>query len=389
MLVVRDGSWCGTHTVSPTTFSGDSLTATCSPNGNILQIVTRAMGNNPLQHAPMTTPRSQLVDADVPMYYHLISRCVRRSWLCGRDSHTGRNFNHRKDWLRNRLFHLARYFSVQIDAYAIMSNHFHLVVYYDPTASQTWSDEEVARRWCEAFPRNVVSCDAEGAALARLIQHEQILVHPEELARARRCLGSLSDFMKHLKQPIAWRANREDRCTGHFFEGRFYSGALLNDAAVLAAMAYVDLNPIRAKLAKTLEACRDSSVFQRLRRIENTPDKLREAIRPLVSGLEHIGLPFTLAVEEYVVHLRMLMTRPTQDAQERWFSHVAAIRKRQRAYGFSDWLHGSVSVGGNAKGLLSPDFRGIGGLDERFRPFQIVDRRLTIRSTISSGCWAV
>ena len=52
--------------------------------------------------------------------------------------------------------------------------------------------------------------------------------------------------MKHLKQPIAWRANREDGCTGHFFESRFYSGALLDEAALIAAMVYVDLNPIRA-----------------------------------------------------------------------------------------------------------------------------------------------
>ncbi len=53
--------------------------------------------------------------------------------------------------------------------------------------------------------------------------------------------------MKHLKQPIFYQANREDKCSGHFFEGRFYSGALLDENAVTAAMAYVDLNPIRAR----------------------------------------------------------------------------------------------------------------------------------------------
>mgnify|MGYP006085397397 FL=1 len=71
---------------------------------------------------------------------------------------------------------------------------------------------------------------------------------PERLVHARQTLGSLSMFMKHLKQPIAYQANKEDRCSGHFFEGRFYSGALLDENAVIAAMAYVDLNPIRAKI---------------------------------------------------------------------------------------------------------------------------------------------
>jgi putative transposase len=53
-------------------------------------------------------------------------------------------------------------------------------------------------------------------------------------------------LMKHLKQPIAYQANREDRCSGHFFEGQFYSGALLDENAVVAAIAYVGLNPMRA-----------------------------------------------------------------------------------------------------------------------------------------------
>ena len=64
-------------------------------------------------------------------------------------------------------------------------------------------------------------------------------------------LGSLSAFMQHLKQPIARRANIEDGVTGHFFEKRFYSGALLDEEALLTAMAYVDLNPVRAGICET------------------------------------------------------------------------------------------------------------------------------------------
>ena len=89
--------------------------------------------------------------------------------------------------------------------------------------------------------------------------------------------------MKHLKQPIARRANLEDDCTGHFFDQRFYSGALLTEEALVAAMAYVDLNPVRAKLAKRIEEIRDTSIGERL--VENSAEALEDYLRPLLSGL--------------------------------------------------------------------------------------------------------
>jgi hypothetical protein len=69
-----------------------------------------------------TTPRSQLVDSELPMHYHLISRCVRRAWLCGYDKNSRKKYDHRKGWLEARLFHLARYFAIDLDAYAIKFN---------------------------------------------------------------------------------------------------------------------------------------------------------------------------------------------------------------------------------------------------------------------------
>ena len=94
----------------------------------------------------------------------------------------------------------------------------------------------------------------------------------------------MSHFMKHLKQPVARRANLEDDCTGHFFEQRFYSGALLTEEAPVAAMAYVDLNPVRAELAKRIEAIRDTSICDRL--LENSAEALEDYLRPVLSGLD-------------------------------------------------------------------------------------------------------
>ena len=303
----------------------------------------------------MTTPRSQLVDGQIPLHYHIVSRCVRRSWLCDRDRYSGKDYNHRKAWLKSRLFHLARYFAVEVEAFAIMSNHFHLVLYYDPLACDSWSDEEVAQRWTAAFPPRVTDNDPIGRADRLQWQQQALLESADRLHAARRCLGSLSAFMKHLKQPIAWRANREDGCTGHFFEGRFYSGALLSENAVLAAMAYVDLNPVRAKIAKAIEQCRDSSIGARLKELENTPARLKKALVPLASGIGEVATRLSMTLADYIDHLKILIpskeSSQSPDPQSRWFARVATIKKRQRAYGRSDELkiwsshHGHKRIG--------------------------------------------
>ena len=226
----------------------------------------------------MATPRRLLVDPENECDYHLVSRCVRRSFLCGVDG--DRDYSHRRGWLIERMRQLAPCFAVDVYAYTVLSNHFHLVLRHDPLADRGWSDEEVAWRWFEAFP------PTEHGAVVQALKPERrelMLDSPDRVARARRTLGSMSDFMKHLKQPIARRANIEDDCTGHFFEQRFYSGALLTEEALIAAMAYVDLNPVRAKLAKHIEKVRDTSICERLR--ENSADALADYLRPIVSGL--------------------------------------------------------------------------------------------------------
>ena len=306
----------------------------------------------------MTTPRRLLVDPVNACDYHLVSRCVQQSFLFGRDPATGRDGSHRKQWLVDRLNLLACCFAVQIYAYCIMSNHFHLIARYDPLACWRWSDEEVARRWVDAFPPTE---KGEVVEERKPEARELLLANPGRLIRARRTLGSLGDFMKHLKQPIARRANLENGTSGHAWGGRYYSGALLSEEALLAAMAYVDLNPVRAGIADRIEQYQHTSIAERV--VENSAEALQAYLAPLISGLDEGGsqvgqdAPTTgtevpehadpapalprpgITLREYVDMVRGMAVAVAAPRPRRisrvtsWLARMAVLGKRQRAYG--------------------------------------------------------
>ena len=208
----------------------------------------------------MATPRNLLVDPSTSGAYHCVSRCVRRAFLCGRDSYSGRDYEHRRTWIRNRLRELAGLFAVEVHSYAVMSNHLHVVIRNRPDHAGKWDDEEAARRWLCLFPGPTgrVGRAPEESAIKSLCQD------PGGLAVRRARLADPSWFMRCLKEPIARRANREDECTGRFWEGRFKCEKLDDAGAALACMAYVDLNPVRAGIASTLEESEFTSVQERI-----------------------------------------------------------------------------------------------------------------------------
>ncbi len=101
------------------------------------------------------------------------------------------------------------------------------------------------------------------------------------LAELRRRLSDLSWYMRSLNEPIARRANEEDRCTGRFWEGRFKSQPILDEAGLLACCAYVDLNPVRAGIAATPEEADFTAIQQRLQEFaaERAAAETRQASR--------------------------------------------------------------------------------------------------------------
>ena len=208
----------------------------------------------------MTRARNEVVDPTVTPYYHCISRCVRRAFLCGFDQLTQKNFDHRKVWIVNRLALLSHTFALEVCAYAVMSNHMHCLVRLNLQQAREWTDKEVILRWGKLYsiPPLVQQYQKDECSEAEARQARDTV----EIWRDR--LSSLSWFMRCLNEYIARLANQEDECTGKFWEGRFKSQALLDEAAVLTCMSYIDLNPIRAGAADQLETSNFTSIQQRL-----------------------------------------------------------------------------------------------------------------------------
>ena len=206
--------------------------------------------------------RVEIFADDEIQVFHLVNRCVRRTYLCGRDEETGRDYSHRKQWIRERLEVLAGIFAVEVLSFAVMSNHLHVVARTRPDIVKAWSDEEVALRWWNLFPqRRRKDRSPEEPTEFEL---NQIRNDASGLREKRKRLSNVSWFMKCLAEPIARLGNKEEKVTGHFWEGRFKAQPLLDETAIAACMVYVDLNPIRAGIAKTPELSDFTSVKDRV-----------------------------------------------------------------------------------------------------------------------------
>jgi hypothetical protein len=206
--------------------------------------------------------RTEICASDEIQAFHLINRCVRRTFLCGKDRRSGKDYSHRKEWIRERLEELAGIFGIDVMAFAVLSNHLHVVVRTRPDVVKAWSDEEVALRWWRLFPqrRNTDGTPAEPTEF----ELNAIRNDKSGLKEKRSRLKDISWFMRCVAEPIARRGNKDDNVTGRFWEGRFRAQLLLDEMAIAACMAYVDLNPIRAGISATPETSDFTSVKERI-----------------------------------------------------------------------------------------------------------------------------
>jgi REP element-mobilizing transposase RayT len=192
---------------------------------------------------------------------HAVQRCVRRAFLTGVDEKTGRDFSMRREWIRRRLEALASVFGIDVLSYAIMSNHLHVILRNRPDVVQQWTDEQVALRWLRIFPGRRLE---EQLAEPTESDVERLAGNAERIGEIRERLSDISWFMRALCEPIARLANKQDECTGRFWEGRFKAQRIADEAGLLACSMYVDMNPIKAAMAESPEQATHTSAYDRL-----------------------------------------------------------------------------------------------------------------------------
>ncbi len=241
--------------------------------------------------------RGKLIDQDNAGVYHCIHRCARRARLCGKNPLTGLDCSHRKRWLENRMEFLARWFCIDVLQYCILENHFHIMLRNRPDILKRMNNRRVAKHWCMLCPRRGWK-QSDGPYVPKEDEIRKIVNNQGTLKKIRSRLSDISWFFKKLVEPLSRWANIEDGCRGHFWEDRFRSIRLNDQAAVTACAAYIDLNPIRAGLAKCLDDSAHTSIKARLNAL-----KEQEADASAIESIltDHWISPLTMIGDDLTV----------------------------------------------------------------------------------------
>jgi hypothetical protein len=159
-----------------------------------------------------------------------------------------------------------------------------------PFRVNSWTDAQIVDKWIKLTPHK--KSHPKAAELAK-IRREIMLEDKARILVLRERLGSLSWFMRFLNEPIARRANKEDDCKGSFWESRFQSQRCLDENAILGAMVYVDLNPVRAGITDDITKAEHTSLAKRKK--ECNPSDLMKPVNK-----DGDPLPFKLNLVDYI-----------------------------------------------------------------------------------------
>ena len=153
-----------------------------------------------------------------------------------------------KEVLRKQIWLVAEFCGVQIVTYAILSNHFHVLVRV-PKKTEI-ADAELLRRYCLLHPRPT----CYQATRLKVIESQLADNGPDAEEWRRRMsalMGDVSQFMKLLKQRFSIWFNKSHGRFGTLWSERFKSVLVEGAGRVLRTMAaYIDLNCVRAGLAE-------------------------------------------------------------------------------------------------------------------------------------------
>lgn len=213
-------------------------------------------------------PRSDIYDRNEIGVYHCFNNVVQ-----GLDLLAERRF-----WIENRLSDLASIFAVDVFTFAVLDTHYHSVLRNRPDVVSTWTDEEVISRWLRLSSQSLQL--KEGPSEEKIAK---VLRNPEKVAEWRLRLGDISWFMRMLNEPMARAINKAREKKGHVWRERFKMQVLADEEAVLACALYVDLNPIRATMADSLEESEHTGIWLRMRAIA---ERAKQVLSEVV-GNEH------------------------------------------------------------------------------------------------------
>jgi len=302
----------------------------------------------------MPKPRYAQMSLTATPYYHCMSRVVRRAFLCGVDINTGESYEHRRQWLEDKLLEIGDIFALDICSYAIMSNHYHVVLHINKAQADNWNNDEVIHKWHQLYKGNALSQSyLQGADLSKA--ERNVLKEYVEAWRER--LMSISWFMKIINEDIARQANKEDHCTGRFWEGRYKSQALLDETALAACMVYVDLNPIRAKMNKTPETSAHTSIKSRIdtaikAHLPNDKRQQPKSLYPFIGNPRKNmpeGLPFKL--NDYIALVDWTGKQARSDKRGKIDANLPPLLKRLN-FETENWLYLSTHFESKLKGLV-------------------------------------
>ena len=208
-------------------------------------------------------PRSEVYRPGEQAIVHVMNRCVRKCFNLGLDKKTGKNYTYRRRKFEKELQKSVSGFAIDMLSFALMDNHFHLMLRSRPDVVNQWDDREVVRQWHKLCPqfKNKDGSPIENPGDELVIP---LTADVDEVAKWRERLSDISWFMKLISERIARWCNAEDNIPGHFWEGRFKSVLLLDERAILTCSMYVDLNRIKAELDKSLETSDYTSIQRRL-----------------------------------------------------------------------------------------------------------------------------
>ena len=212
----------------------------------------------------MATPRKHKVDLSDTSVYHVVSTCVRHTWLCGYDAKNNKHYEHRRRRIVARMHYLASGFFIDLLEHNVLSNHYHVLLDIAAKQASKASREEVVERYYSVSLAQGYKAVYKWYYGYQLTQAEYDKAM-QDIEFFRERLTSLSWFMQKLNQPIAKEANAEDNMQGsRFWEGRYYSRGVRSSSQMIKCMIYIALNKVHANMISQPELDEHTGLFERL-----------------------------------------------------------------------------------------------------------------------------